>query len=58
MPRGPRIKSNSGIYHIIMRGINYQTIFEDKEDYYKFIETLQRYKTICSYKLYAYCLTL
>lgn len=56
MPRKARIKSNSGIYHIIMRGINHQTIFEDEEDCNKFIQTLQRYKEICEYKIYAYCL--
>lgn len=56
MPRKARIKSNSGIYHIIMRGINRQTIFEDEEDYNKFIQTLQRFKEICEYKIYAYCL--
>jgi putative transposase len=29
MPRTVRKKSKSGIYHIIMRGINQQIIFED-----------------------------
>lgn len=39
-----------------MRGINRQTLFEDEEDCVKFIQTLQRYREICEYKLYAYCL--
>lgn len=56
MPRIARKKSNSGIYHIIMRGINRQTIFEDEEDYKRFIQTIQRYKEVCEYKIYAYCL--
>ena len=56
MQRASRIRSKSGIYHIIMRGINRQTIFEDEEDYEKFIETLKKYKEICGYELYAYCL--
>ena len=56
MPRASRIRSKSGIYHIIMRGINRQTIFEDEEDYEKFIETLKKYKETCGYELYAYCL--
>ncbi|MBH1941276.1 transposase [Mobilitalea sibirica] len=56
MPRVARIKSNSGIYHIIMRGINRQTIFEVEEDYERFILTIQRYREICEYKIYAYCL--
>jgi REP element-mobilizing transposase RayT len=50
------MKSNSGIYHIIMRGINRQTIFEDEEDCVKLIQTIYRYKEVCEYKIYAYCL--
>ncbi|WP_281253651.1 hypothetical protein SPSIL_045040 [Sporomusa silvacetica DSM 10669] len=38
MPRSARKKSESGIYHIIIRGINRQTIFEDDEDCTQFIE--------------------
>ncbi len=56
MPRGARIKSNNGIYHIIMRGINRQTIFEDEEDCIRFIQTMQRYKEKCDYMIFAYCL--
>ena len=56
MPRLPRQKSDSGIYHIMLRGINQQVIFEDDEDYFKFIETLENYKAVSGYKLFAYCL--
>jgi REP element-mobilizing transposase RayT len=56
MPRKAREKSESGIYHIMMRGINRQSIFKDEEDYEKFIETLGRYKDQCGYKIFAYCL--
>ena len=56
MSRAPRTKSKSNIYHIIMRGINRQTIFEDIEDHEKFIQTLRKYKNISQFKLYAYCL--
>ena len=56
MPRRAREKSNSGIYHIFLRGINRQNIFEDREDNQKFLYTLQRYKEISAYSLYAYCL--
>lgn len=56
VPRAARIKSESGIYHIIMRGINRQILFEDEEDCARFIQVLQKYKDICEYKLYAYCL--
>ena len=56
MPRHSREKSKTGIYHVIMRGINRQSIFEDDEDYEKFIETLRSYKAISGYEVYAYCL--
>ena len=56
MPRKPRQKSESGIYHIMLRGINQQAIFEDEEDYLKFIETLRDYKAVSGYKVFAYCL--
>jgi len=56
VPRASRLKSISRIYHIIMRGINRQVVFEDEEDYNRFIQTSQRYKGICEYKLFAYCL--
>ncbi len=56
MPRTPRKKSESGIYHIMLRGINQQTIFEDDEDYMKFLSTLENYKAVSGYKVFAYCL--
>jgi len=56
MPRKARGKSESGIYHIMMRGINRQCIFEDEEDHEKFIETIKRYKEKSGYEIYAYCL--
>jgi hypothetical protein len=42
MPRVPRIKSNTGIYHIIARGINQQNIFSHDEDYARFLGTVTR----------------
>lgn len=56
MPRQERKKSNSGIYHIMLRGINQQQIFEDQEDNEKFLEILEAYKVISNYKIIAYCL--
>ena len=56
MPRVSRVKSESGIYHIMLRGINQQVIFECEEDYEKFIETIKKYKAISGYKIFAYCL--
>ena len=56
MSRQARQKSQSGIYHIILRGINKQIIFEVEEDKEKFIECLQYYKEKCNYIIYGYCL--
>jgi REP element-mobilizing transposase RayT len=54
--RKPRAKSSSGIYHIILHGINRQSIFEDAEDRLKIIEVLAKYKEISQYRIFAYCL--
>ena len=56
MTRQARQKSQSGIYHIILRGINKQIIFEEEEDRQKFLECLGHYKLICQYQIYGYCL--
>ncbi|GGH76020.1 REP element-mobilizing transposase RayT [Pullulanibacillus pueri] len=56
MPRKPRRKSRNGIYHIVLRGVNKQTIFEDDEDKIRFLDTVRRYKKTCKYFLYGYCL--
>ena len=40
----------------MLRGINRQQIFEDEEDRFRFIETLESYKELCGYEIYAYCL--
>lgn len=56
MVRKPRIQSSNGIYHIILRGINRQSIFEDDEDRLKLMEVLARYKEISQCRFFAYCL--
>lgn len=56
MPRQARRKSESGIYHVMLRGVNQQQIFREKEDYEKFVGILKICKAICEYRLYAYCL--
>jgi REP element-mobilizing transposase RayT len=55
MSRKARERSNSGIYHTILRGINRQSIFEDDDDRQKLIETLSRYKEVSDYRIFAYC---
>lgn len=40
----------------MLRGINQQQIFEDTEDYEKFLQILRECKEISKFKLYAYCI--
>lgn len=56
MPRVSRGKSSTGIYHIMMRGINRQIIFEDNEDYERYLYTIKEYKEKCKYEIYGFCL--
>jgi len=55
MPRKAREKSSTGIYHVVLRGINRQIIFEEDEDYQKLLQTLQEYKETSGYEIYGYC---
>jgi len=46
MPRTARERSNTGIYHIILRGINRQAIFEDEEDSAEFLRSIIKYQVV------------
>ena len=56
MPRQAREKSQTGVYHVMVRGINRQDIFQDEEDKKVYLERLTRYKKECGFEIYAYCL--
>ncbi|WHH56940.1 transposase [Petroclostridium sp. X23] len=56
MPRVAREKSSTGIYHIMIRGINQQDIFEDDQDRQRYLQTLERFKKETNFEIYAYCL--
>ena len=56
MPRSARNKSSTGIYHVILRGINKKRIFEDNEDKLRFLETIRISQEASKYQVYAYCL--
>ena len=56
MPRTARKESKSGVYHIMVRGINKQDIFNDEEDYDIYLERLCRYKKESHFEIYSYCL--
>ena len=65
MPRQARKESGTGIYHVMLRGINRQDVFEDAEDYMRMLRCMQqmleqyddqgnRLPPVCTF--YAYCL--
>ncbi|MDP4118445.1 MAG: transposase [Bacillota bacterium] len=56
MSRPPRKLSQTGLYHIIYRGINRQNIFEEQKDYEKLINIMADIKAEKSCEIYAYCL--
>jgi putative transposase len=55
LPRVARKLSNSGMYHVMVRGINRQDVFLDTEDVVRYLQTLQELKKDSSFSLYAYC---
>ncbi len=55
MSRQKRQLSQSGLYHIIFRGISRQNIFEEAADYVKLKEIIKKAKEETKAEIYAYC---
>jgi len=56
VPRKARVKSKTGIYHLIWRGVNRQEIFHEEEDWKMFLDILKKYKSKFQLTVYAWCL--
>ena len=56
MPRKARVVSKTNIYHVMLRGVNQQIIFEDEQHFRYFISILSMCRDICGYTIFAYCL--
>lgn len=56
LARKSRIKSASSIYHIVVRGLDRQVMFESDKDYIKYLDILELHKEECNFELFAYCL--
>ena len=56
MSRTARISGDSGIYHVIVRGIDRRIIFEEDEDRDRFLSCLKAVREVSGFTLYAYCL--
>ncbi|UNC90641.1 REP-associated tyrosine transposase [Candidatus Contubernalis alkaliaceticus] len=56
MARTAREKSETGIYHIMLRGIDKRNIFLKDSDYEKFTEYIKKAKEKTAFTVFAYCL--
>lgn len=56
MPRTARKLSSTNMYHVMLRGINHQQIFEETIDYQKFLYVVSDCNKISHFKLHAFCL--
>ncbi|WP_422487187.1 transposase [Gudongella sp. DL1XJH-153] len=56
MARRPRRRSESGLYHVMLRGINKQIIFESDDDRFQLLSTMKRFVDTNKFVLYGYCL--
>ena len=55
MSRLARQFSENGLYHIVFRGVNRQSIFEEEADYNKLKTILKELKDEMKFEIYVYC---
>jgi len=55
MPRRARIMSETGIYHVLLRGFDKGKIFESNEDKEKCIDLILNKRDTSNFNLYSYC---
>ena len=56
MARTARKVSGANIYHVMLRGINRQNIFEEDEDRFHFMDTVIRCREVSGFSLHAFVL--
>ena len=56
MPRTARQISETNTYHVILRGINRQAIFEEDDDYLRLLDLIAKTKASHAFELFGYCL--
>lgn len=56
MGRVARAKSETGIYHIMLRGIDKRNIFLDEDEYAAFLQYLKKTGEKIEFTIYAFCL--
>ncbi len=55
MSRKPREKSETGIYHVMVRGIGQQDIFHEEEDFQRCLETTKKISLESGVSILGYC---
>ncbi len=55
MSREPREKSETGIYHVMVRGIGQQDIFHEEEDFQRYLETTKKISLESGVSILGYC---
>ena len=58
MPRHARILADSGVYHVMLRGVNRDALFIENGDYARFLHALSLTKELSGCAVLAYCLML
>jgi len=56
MPRQARQLAESGIYHVMLRGVNRDAIFVEDDDFAMFLRALSQAKDASGFLVFAYCL--
>lgn len=56
MARQPRRQSETGVHHVMLRGVNRDAIFLEDDDFEHFLQALQDTKAISGCAVLAYCL--
>lgn len=51
-----KVKLESIIYHVMLRGINRQSIFESEDDKSKFISIVSEHRKSEKFRVFGYCL--
>lgn len=56
MPRRPRQLAESGVYHVVLRGVNRDAVFLEDEDFERFLSVLRAVRDATGCRVLAYCL--
>lgn len=56
MPRKPREKSKTGMYHVVVVGSGQRDIFHEEDDFQKYLETARKVSAESGVKVLGYCI--